>query len=167
MLHSFFFDDTDTLQVARSLKTCAHQPVRGQALVEMALVIGILLLVILGGLDGLQIMMTQYTVSQAVRAAAHQAALIGGPDGTNGAWGDGAHPSGTVADTARVILDSGMVTDSTKATITVSCARTPCRRYDAITVRITYQDAVWAPLGPFQAAHADLSATRLAEKDAQ
>jgi hypothetical protein len=66
-----------------------------------------------------------------------------------------------------VILDSGMVTDSTKATITVSCARTPCRRYDPITVRITYQDAVWSPIGPFQAAHADLSATRLAEKDSQ
>ena len=167
MLHSFFFDDSAALPVARSQKTRACQRVRGQAMVEMTLVIGILLLVILGGLDGLQIMMTQYTVSQAVRAAAHQAALIGGPDGQNGAWGDGAHPSGTVADTARVILDSGMVTDSSKATITVSCARTPCRRYDAITVRITYQDAIWAPIGPFQVAHADLSATRLAEKDSQ
>ena len=165
MLHSFFFDDSDP--VAGSPRSHARQRARGQAMVEMALVIGILLLVILGGLDGLQIMMTQYTVSQAVRAAAHQAALIGGPDGTNGTWGDGAHPTGTVADTARVILDSGMVTDATRATITVSCARTPCRRYDPITVRITYQDAVWAPLGPFQAAHADLSATRLAEKDAQ
>lgn len=133
----------------------------------MALVIGILLLVILGGADALQIMMTEYTVSQAVRAAAHQAALIGGLDGQNGAWGDGAHPSGTVADTARLVLDSDMVTDSSKAAITVSCARTPCRRYDPITVRITYQDAIWAPLGPFQLAKADLSATRLAEKDSQ
>jgi hypothetical protein len=34
-------------------------------------------------------------------------------------------------------------------------------------VRITYQDAIWAPIGPFQFAKADLSATRLAEKDAQ
>ena len=133
----------------------------------MALVIGMLMLVILGGLDGLQIMMTQYTVSQAVRAAAHQAALIGGPDGQNGTWGNGTHPSGTVASTARLILDSGMVTDATRATITVSCARTPCRRYDPITVRITYQDAVWAPLGPFQLARAVVRATRLAEKDAQ
>jgi hypothetical protein len=133
----------------------------------MALVLGVLLLVILGGLDGLQIVMTQYTVSQAVRAAAHQAALVGGPDGPNGAWGSGARPTGTVAETARLILDSGMVTDSGKATIMVSCPRTPCRRYDPITVRITYQDAAWAPIGPFQAARADLSATRLAEKDAQ
>ena len=167
MLHSFFFDDPRVLSVTRSRQTCARQSVRGQAMVEMALVIGILLLVILGGADALQIMMTQYTVSQAVRAAAHQAALIGGPDGANGAWGDGAHPSGTVADTARLVLDSGMVTDSRKAAITVSCARTPCRRYDGITVRITYQDAIWAPLGPFQLAKADLSATRLAEKDSQ
>src|SRR6266511_4909389 len=94
--------------------------------------------------------MTYDPSSQAVRAAAHQAALIGGPDGQNGSWGDGAHPSVTVAATARVILDSGMVTNSRMATITVMCARKPCRRYDPITVRITYQDAIWAPIGPFQ-----------------
>jgi hypothetical protein len=73
-----------------------------------------------------------------VRAAAHQAALIGGPDRQNGSWGDGARPSGTVADTARIILDSGMVTNSSNATVSVACARTLCRRYDLITVRITY-----------------------------
>ncbi len=111
-------------------------PAPGQAMVEMALVIGILLLVILGGIDVLQVQMTQYTMSQAVWAAAHQAALIG-------------------------------VTNSRMATITVMCARKPCRRYDPITVRITYQDAIWAPIGPFQLVKVDLSATRLAEKDAQ
>src|SRR5437868_15056781 len=78
---------------------------RGQALVEMALAMGVLLLFLLGGLDCLQLLMTNYTVSQAVRAAAHQAALIGGPDGQNGSWGALPHPSGTVAETARVILD--------------------------------------------------------------
>src|SRR5688572_33209816 len=92
-------------RVRHELSHCMRQPIpdprspipaqtSGQAMVEMALVIGILLLVILGGLDGLQIMMTQYTVSQAVRASAHQAALIGGPDGQNGTWGDGTRPSG-------------------------------------------------------------------------
>src|SRR5438045_3615537 len=71
-------------------------PAPGQALVEMALALGIILLVILCGLDLLQIVMTQYTVSQAVRAAAHQAALIGGPDGANGSWGaSGPQPSGS------------------------------------------------------------------------
>src|SRR5262245_27273742 len=89
---------------------------RGQAMVEMALVMVVLLLVILGGIDGLQIMMTQYTVSQAVRASAHQAALIGGPDGAP-FENSGPLPSieGSVAQTARTILDSGMMTDSSKA----------------------------------------------------
>lgn len=139
----------------------------GQALVEMALAMGVLLLFTLGALNCLQLMMTQYTVSQAVRAAAHQAALIGGPDGQNGSWdGEGGLPSGTVAETARVILDAGMVTDSTHSTITVTCARIPCRRYDPITVRIRYRDDVWAPFpGVFREVHADLSAVRLAEKD--
>jgi len=147
----------------------SHSPARGQALVEMALALGIILLVILGGLDLLQIAMTQYTVSQAVRAAAHQAALIGGPDGADGSWGaSGPQPSGSVAQTARTILDSGMVTDASKATITVSCTRTPCRRYDPITVRIQYRDSVWAPFpGLLTDVHPDLSATRASEKDSQ
>ena len=140
----------------------------GQAMVEMALVLAVLLLVILGGIDGLQIMMTQYTVSQAARASAHQAALIGGPDGSNGSLHtSGAHATGTIADTARVILDSGMMTDASNAAITVTCARNPCRRYDPITVRLTYQADIWAPIGPFTLVKADLTATRLAEKDDQ
>lgn len=173
MLHSFFYregagEGWKTPATPPAPHARRHRRTRGQAMVEMALVIGILLLVILGGLDGLQIMMTQYTVSQAVRASAHQAALIGGPDGQNGTWGNGSHPTGSVAETARTILDSGMITDSTKATITVTCARTPCRRYDPITVRIQYRDAVWAAFpGVFSQVTADLNATRLAEKDAQ
>ena len=136
-------------------------------MVEMALVLLVLLLLILGGIDGLQMLLTHYTVSQAVCAAAHQAALVGGPDGANGTWGVGTHPSGTVAETARLILDSGMVTSASKATITVSCAHTPCRRYDPITVRLVYQDTVWVPIGPFEPISFNRSATRLAEKDAQ
>ncbi len=148
--------------------SAARQRTRGQALVEMALVIGIVLLVILGGLDGLQVLMTQYTVNQAVRASAHQAALIGGPDGSNGSLRtSGTHATGTVAETARTILNSGMVTSADNASITVACARNPCRRYDAITVRITYQTGIWAPIGPFKLVKADLKATRLAEKDRQ
>jgi Flp pilus assembly protein TadG len=137
-------------------------------MVEMALVLGILLLVILGGIDGLQILMTQYTVNQAVRAAAHQAALIGGPDGSNGSLQmSETHATGTIADTARTILNSSMTTSADNATITVMCVRTPCRRYDPITVRITYQADIWAPIGPFRLAKADHKATRLAEKDRQ
>ena len=148
--------------------SAARRRTHGQAMVEMALVMVILLLLILGGLDGLQILMTQYTVNQAVRASAHQAALIGGPDGSNGSLKTtGTHATGTVAETARTILNSGMVTSANNATITVTCARNPCRRYDPITVRITYQTAIWAPIGPFKLVKADLNATRLAEKDRQ
>jgi hypothetical protein len=173
MLHSFFFQDTKVKGCpgparASATRSTRRQRTDGQAMVEMAIVLGVLLLVILGGLDCLQLLMTNYTVSQAVRASAHQAALIGGPDGSNGSWGNTTKPTGTVAETARVILDSGMATDSRNATITVTCARTPCRRYDPVTVRITYREPVWAPFpGVFSEATADLSATRLAEKDAQ
>jgi hypothetical protein len=130
----------------------------------------ILLLVLLGMVDAVQIMMTRYTVSQAVRAAAHQAALIGGPDGQNGSLSplSGAgNAEGTVADSARLILDTGMATDASKATIRVSCSSSPCRRYSPITVRIQYQDALWVPIPMFTDVHADLSATRAAEKDGQ
>ena len=174
MIHSFFYQDrADAGWRTPAMPSSAARRTRrrsvGQALVEMALVIGIVLMVILGGIDLLQIAMTQYTVSQAVRTAAHQAALIGGPDGASGTWAEGGqHPTGTVAKTARMILDSGMVTDAAKATITVSCARTPCRRYDPITVRIQYRDTVFAPFpGLLTAVHADLSATRAAEQDSQ
>jgi Flp pilus assembly protein TadG len=134
-------------------------------MVEMALVMALLLLLILGGVDALQILMTQYSVSQAVRASVHQAALIGGPEGSNGKL-DG-QANGQVAETARLILDSGMMTDAAHATITVSCARTPCRRYDPITVRITYEQELWAPIGPFSVTRADIQAVRAAEKDSQ
>ena len=169
MLHSFFHQEYargGRHQLAR--RANARRRTRGQAMVEMALVMAILLMVILGGIDGLQILMTQYTVNQAVRASAHQAALIGGPDGTNGSLAtSGTHATGTIAETARTILDSGMVTSANNATITVTCARNPCRRYDAITVRITYQAGIWAPIGPFRLVNADLKAARLAEKDRQ
>jgi Flp pilus assembly protein TadG len=171
MLHSFFHQEharRGRHQVARPRRANARRRTRGQAMVEMALVMTILLMVILGGIDGLQILMTQYTVNQAVRASAHQAALIGGPDGTNGSLRtSGSHATGTVADTARVILDSGMLTEASNATITVTCTRNSCRRYDPITVRITYQADIWAPIGPFKLVKADHSATRLAEKDDQ
>ena len=130
----------------------------------------ILLLVLLGMVDAVQIMMTRYTVSQAVRAAAHQAALIGGPDGRNGKLSvipGSDNANGTIADTARLILDSGMATDASKATIHVACSSSPCRRYSSITVRVQYQDSLWVAIPMFSDVHADLSATRAAEKDGQ
>ena len=45
--------------------------------------------------------------------------------------------------------------------------RTPCRRYDAVVVRIQYLDQVWAPIAMFDQVRADLRTTRAAEKDQQ
>jgi len=45
--------------------------------------------------------------------------------------------------------------------------RNPCRRYDAVEVRIQYLDGVWAPFLMFDQVHADLRTTRAAEKDQQ
>jgi len=147
----------------------------GQSLVEFALVVGVLLAIILCGIDAIQILVTQYTVNQAVRASAHQAALVGGPDGSDGNVATAANsPQNTIAKTAQLVLDSGMTTNSSKATITVTCTnpqtgavRNPCRRYDAVEVRIQYLDGVWAPFLMFDQVHADLRTTRAAEKDQQ
>jgi Flp pilus assembly protein TadG len=147
----------------------------GQSLVEFALVLGVLLLIILGGIDAVQILMTQYTVNQAVRASAHQAALIGGPDGSSGNVATSAQtPQNTIAKTAQLVLNSGMTTNADKATITVICTnpqtgatRNPCRRYDAVEVRIQYLDEVWAPIAMFDKVRADMRTTRAAEKDQQ
>ena len=76
----------------------------GQSLVEFALVLGVLLLIILGGIDAVQILMTQYTVNQAVRASAHQAALVGGPDGSSGNVATSSQtPQNTIAKTGLLI----------------------------------------------------------------
>lgn len=146
------------------------QKARGQAMVELTLVLVILLLLVFGAITTMQILMTQYTVAQATRAAAHQAALLGGPDGASGNL---ASAPGQVAEAARLILDGGMGTSASQATIAVTCrdasgqAVAQCRRYDAITVRIQYEDAPWAPIGPFDRVRADISATRAAERDQQ
>jgi hypothetical protein len=143
---------------------------RGQAMVEMTIVMLILLLLVFGSITVMQILMTQYTVAQAARAAAHQAALLGGSDGGGGPL---ASAPGAVAEAARLILDGGMGTSAERATITVTCRDdsgtivAPCRRYDTITVRIAYEDAPWAPIGPFDRIRADISATRAAERDQQ
>ena len=55
--------------------------VSGQAVVEMALVVMLLLVLIFGAVDVLQNLMVQYTISQSVRTAAHEAALMGSTGG--------------------------------------------------------------------------------------
>ncbi len=125
----------------------------GQSLVELALSLLILLTLIFGGIDAIQIAMAHYAVGQAARAAAHQAALDGGPS-----------PAADAV--AHLILNRSMSTSASKATITTTCAA-PCQRFSPVTVEITYQDAVWAPLWPGGSTFtARKAATRATEKDA-
>jgi Flp pilus assembly protein TadG len=136
--------------------------------VELAIVLPVLLLLVFGSVDAVQIAMANYTVNAAARLAANQAALIGGPDGNTGA-APLALPtaSGTVAQAVRAALDGGMATRSTHAgaTLTVTCATSPCQRYQPITVTVVYADAVWAPIGPFRSFAARATATRSSEQD--
>lgn len=143
---------------------------QGQSLVELAIVLPVLILLIFGAIAGFQLIATHYTVAQATRAAVNQAALIGGADGNTSANPvalDGA--TGTIATAVRQALDTGMTTRGTnpQATIRVTCATSPCRRYQPITVTIVYPDRVWVPMGPFSNFTATASATRTSEQDGQ
>jgi Flp pilus assembly protein TadG len=126
----------------------------GQALVELVIVLPVLLLVILGLVSVGQLLLANYTINQAARAAAHQAALAGGT------------PAAAYA-TAADVIDSGVGTRAQDAQITAACDRTPCRRYDAVTVQIIYTGAFWTPLPGFNTFQISASATRAAERDQQ
>jgi hypothetical protein len=141
----------------------------GQALVELSLSLVILIALIFGSISALQIIIVQYTVGQAVRTAAHEAALIGSTGGMqHGTAYVLADAPGSVAEAARNVLMGGVfTTDLTKATITASCSANPCRRYSAITVRLQYADQVLAPLPMLDRINADRTATRSSEKDQQ
>lgn len=132
-----------------------HRRQRGQALVEFLMVLSVLLLILFGLIDVGQILLANYTVNQAARAAAHQAALVGGE-------------ASAAQQTAADVIDSGVGTYADRMTVTVTCTRTPCRRYDPITVSIGYADAFWTPLPPlFDRFTVQATATRAAERDAQ
>ena len=151
----------------------------GQALVETALVLFVLLFIILGTVAIVQRTLTINAVNAAARSAVAQAAT----DGDFGGLVDGqtyvlgtarrggpdypvAH--GPVADMARATLDGASVVDTPGATITVRCRATPCRRYDPMAVRITYTGEAWVPLIPFLTRmDATASATRASERDQQ
>lgn len=126
----------------------------GQALVETALALGILLLVVLGGIGVLQVQMASYQVQIAARTAVGAAALAGGP-------------SPEAEQTANLVLDSGMGTSSTKALISITCPK-GCRRYRPVSVRIIYRVDVWVPVpGLYDQFFLDYTAVRVSEKDLQ
>lgn len=126
----------------------------GQALVEMLVVIGIFLTLVLGTSNVGQYLLANHTISNAARAAAHQAAIQGG----NVAAAEAA---------AQLVIDAGVGTSYSNATVQVTCARSPCRRYDPITVQVTYADRFWTPSGVFNDFTIIAEATRAAEKDQQ
>lgn len=107
----------------------------GQSLVEFALVIGLLLFIVCAAFDAFQVVMTQATVADAASAAAHQAALIGGDDG----------PDGAVVHAAQAVLASGLTTQHGTTTVSVWC-EPPCQRYQPIHVRVQFTDARWFPI---------------------
>mgnify|MGYP001104550326 CR=1 FL=1 len=128
---------------------------RGQAMVEFAIVIGLFLLLILGLTCVGQILLANYAVSQAARAAAHQAAIEGGA------------PEAAYRAAAQA-LDAGVGTRAADARVEVACANAPCRRYDPVTVTVDYAGAFWAPMPPlFTEFSVQAAATRAAERDQQ
>lgn len=128
---------------------------RGQALVETLLALPILLLLVLGLIGVGQILLANYTITQAARAAAHQAAIAGG-----GNAGEAA-----AQHTARQVIAAGVGMEPEHADIAVTCA-TPCRRYAPISVTVRYQGEFWAPLPPlFTAFEVRAEAVRAAERD--
>lgn len=127
---------------------------RGQAIVELVIALGVLLTLILGMIGIGQILLANYTVSQAARAAAHQAAI------------DGGNPEAALA-AARNVIDGGVGTQSETAEVEVRC-QAPCRRYDPVTVSVVYRGELWVPMPPmFTDFTVRASATRAAERDTQ
>lgn len=129
----------------------AHRQTRGQSLVELALVLPILLLLVFGGIGVLQVLLAHYTVEQAARAAAHQAAI-------DGDWSTQARA------TAGVVLDGAPWTRGGTREVTGGCGGA-CRRYSAITVTVSYRDRLWVPLPFMGEVRATAQAVRAAEQD--
>lgn len=134
--------------------TDSRQTARGQAIVELVIALGVLLTLTLGLVGVGQILLANYTVSQAARAAAHQAAI------------DGGEPAAALV-AARNVIDGGVGTQSEAAEVEVRCTA-PCRRYAPVTVSVVYRGELWAPMPPLLTEFTvRASATRAAERDTQ
>jgi Flp pilus assembly protein TadG len=128
---------------------------RGQALVEFMMVLPILLLLVLGLVGVGQVLLASYTVNQAARVGAHQGALAGGA-------------AAAASSAAEDVINAGVGTDAENAIIAVTCTRTPCRRYDPITVQVSYASELWVPVpGLMDRFSVRAEATRAAERDSQ
>jgi len=126
----------------------------GQALVEFTLIAGLFLLLLLGLVNVGQLLLANYTVSQAARAAAHMAAIEGGD-------------LAAAKLAAEQVFMGGVGTDTGTKTVTVTCSTTPCRRYSPITVTVRYEQAFLAKMPIFETFNLQARAIRAAERDAQ
>jgi len=126
----------------------------GQALVEFTLIGGLFLLLLLGMVNIGQLLLANYTVSQAARAAAHMAAIEGGD-------------LAAAERAAEQVFMGGLGTDSGTKTVIISCSTTPCRRYSPITVTVRYEQEFLARLPIFDTFRLEAKAIRAAERDAQ
>lgn len=135
------------------MRAASRGPHVGQSLVEFAIAVGLLMFIICASFDAFQVVMTQTTVMDAARAAAHQAALLGGDDG----------PNGSVAAAATSVLASGLTTQRGDVTVLVQCDG-PCQRYMPILVRVRYDDARWFPIFSDRL-RVEQQAIRASEKD--
>jgi len=142
----------------------------GQAMVEIAIVLLLLMTVIFGGVAFVQHIGSQYAVSQAVRNAAHAAAVRGSIGGLpNNQWVALASAQGPVAASARDTFAGSPFVDIAQARIRASCETNPCRRYSTIRVEIEYQSEAWAPnpIGIGNQIRLFAEAQRTAEQDSQ
>jgi Flp pilus assembly protein TadG len=119
------------------------------------MVLPLMLLLLLGLVGVGQVLLANYTVNQAARVGAHQGALAGGM-------------TTAASSAAEDVINSGVGTDASGASIAVSCTRTPCRRYDPITVQVLYSGDLWVPVpGLMDRFTVQAEATRAAERDSQ
>lgn len=129
----------------------------GQAIVEFVMVLGIFLGLVFGLIGVGQMLLANYAVNQAARAAAHQAAIAGGQ-------------SRPAEDAAELVLNAGVGTHISRATVAVNCVPVSggatCRRYDPVTVTVVYQDRLWVPF-PLDEFTLRAEATRASERDQQ
>jgi len=126
---------------------------RGQALVETALTIGIILMVIIHGINLIQWLGIQYGVQQAAKAAASAAAVYGESfRDTYSQRGEvqlQTNPSSMSPSQAAAyfVLQGSPFTNPKYAVISATCqpssGRAQCRRYDPLTITITYEAPAW------------------------
>lgn len=131
------------------------QQVTGQALVETAISIGIIVFLLINGIGMIQWLGARHAVAQAARAGAAVAAAYGERAPLSANARDirlPERPSPTVVSsivTAAVVLDGNPFTSPQYAVARVTCdppnERRQCRRFDPVRMEIRYDAEPWLP----------------------